>query len=515
MEVLTEERAVLGESPLWHRSQELFYWVDIAAGLVFSYDPNSGRTVQLHSGLMVAALSEVDDGGVVLVTRRGLFTLREDRLAVVAPLELSKKVRTTYGKCDRRGGVWFGTMDLEATRPIAELFVYDGRELRRVRDQVILSNGLGWSPTGDTFYHVDTTRRLIHRHDYDIETGAASRREVLVDLSGALEAPDGLAVDVDGNLWVAMWDDWRVSLFNDNGENGHRESLPVQRPTSAAIGGAGLNELYVTTATEDLEAQVEEQTHAGKVLRLDPGISGLPIGVFPQGRKQPRRVADDLVETTLGFRRPRVLFVRRERDFMPAVVGVFPDRQETESAIDELVGLGIDQDSIGVVWRERSVPRQEVVEVIVYVDHFEEPAVEARKGAIGGAVGGGAAGIGGVLLASAGGVVLATPIGALLAVGTVAAAALAGAAGAVGGSITGGLIGALLGATDHDATKVKSTETSYRDAIQRDGFVLTIETTEDRLEQTSDALVEVGAKDISVLREQGDRPRTVTLRNEE
>jgi hypothetical protein len=200
---------------------------------------------------------------------------------------------------------------------------------------------------------------------------------------------------------------------------------------------------------------------------------------------------------------------------MPAVVGVFPDRQETESAIDELVGLGIDQDSIGVVWRERSVPSQEVVEVIVYVDHVEEPAVEARKGAIGGAVGGGAAGIGGVLLASAGGVVLATPIGALLAVGTVAAAALAGAAGAVGGSITGGVIGALLGATDHDATKVKSTETSYRDAIQRDGFVLTIETTEDRLEQASDSLAEVGAKDISVLREQGNRPRTVTLRSEE
>ena len=200
---------------------------------------------------------------------------------------------------------------------------------------------------------------------------------------------------------------------------------------------------------------------------------------------------------------------------MSAVVGVFPGRQETESAIDELVSLGVDQDTIGVVWREKSVPKQEEIDVIVYVDHFEEPSAEARKGAIGGAVGGGAAGIGSVLLASAGGVVLATPVGALLAVGTVAAAALAGAAGAVGGSITGGLLGALLGATDHDATKVKSTETSYRDAIQRDGFVLTIETTEDRLEQTSDALAKVGARDISVLRGRADKPRTVTLRGDE
>lgn len=200
---------------------------------------------------------------------------------------------------------------------------------------------------------------------------------------------------------------------------------------------------------------------------------------------------------------------------MPAVVGVFPDRQETESAIDELVGLGIDKDAIGVVWREKSIPKQEEVEVFVYVDHFEQPSVEARKGAIGGAVGGGAAGIGSVLLASAGGVVLATPVGALLAVGTIAAAALAGAAGAVGGSITGGLLGALLGATDHDATKVKTTETRYREAIEREGFVLTIETTEDQLERASDALARVGARDISMLREQGRRRRTVTHRQED
>jgi sugar lactone lactonase YvrE len=285
MEVLTEERAVLGESPLWHRSEELFYWVDIAAELVFSYDPIFGRTEQVHGGLMVTALGEVDDGGVVLVTSQGLFTFREDRLTLVAPLELSDEVRTNDGKCDPRGRVWFGTMDLEATRPIAELFVYDGQQLRRVRDQVILSNGLGWSPTTDTLYHVDTTRRLIYRHDYDIETGSASGREVLVDLAGALEAPDGLAVDVDGNLWVAMWDGWRIDVFNENGENIHRESLPVQRPTSVAFGGAELSELYVTTATEGLEpVQVVEQAHAGKVLRLDPGTRGVPIGVFPQSR---------------------------------------------------------------------------------------------------------------------------------------------------------------------------------------------------------------------------------------
>jgi len=200
---------------------------------------------------------------------------------------------------------------------------------------------------------------------------------------------------------------------------------------------------------------------------------------------------------------------------MPAVVGVFPDREDTEAAIDELVVLGVDPDALGVVWREKSVPKQEDTEVVIYVDHFDPPGAEAKKGAIGGAVGGGAAGVGSVLLASAGGVVISTPIGILLAAGTLAAAAVAGAAGVVGGSITGGLIGALLGATDHDATKVTRTETTYTDIIERDGFILTIEVDEDDIESASDALETVGASEISVLREHGDPPRIVTLRHEE
>src|SRR5918994_6596743 len=146
MDVLTEQRAVLGESPLWHRSEAMFYWVDIATELVFSYDPQSGRAEVEHRGLMVTALCETEGGGLIMVTSRGLFSLRDGGVDRLVALELSDEVRTNDGKADPRGRVWFGTMDLEATRPVGELFVFDGQELRRVQDQVILSNGLGWSP---------------------------------------------------------------------------------------------------------------------------------------------------------------------------------------------------------------------------------------------------------------------------------------------------------------------------------------------------------------------------------
>jgi sugar lactone lactonase YvrE len=285
MEVVSEKRAILGESPLWHGSEELFYWVDIAAESLFGYDPKSDRTELIHNGLMVTALCAVEGYGLVLVTPRALLILRDGQLDTLAPLRLSAEVRTNDGKCDPGGRIWFGTMDLETTRPIGELMVFDGRALRIIHDQVILSNGLGWSPNGDIFYHVDTGRRLIYRHDYEPDTGEASNREVLIDLSGSLAAPDGLAVDADGNLWVAMLDGWCIDVFDGNGKNIHRETLPVQRPTSIAFGGVDLSQLYVTTASEGLElADIEEHPHAGMLLRLAPGIRGLPLGVFPTSR---------------------------------------------------------------------------------------------------------------------------------------------------------------------------------------------------------------------------------------
>lgn len=183
---------------------------------------------------------------------------------------------------------------------------------------------------------------------------------------------------------------------------------------------------------------------------------------------------------------------------MPTVVGVFNDRSESESVVDQVVGHGIDRQGIGVVWRERTVHKVEEIEVVTYVDHFEGPAAEAGKGALGGLVGGATAGAGSVLLASAG-IVLGPEIAALLGTGTLVATAAAAAAGAAGGSITGGAIGALLGAADHDATKVKTTATDHRDAVERDGFVATIEVDEDGVDAAVAALQATGASEVSVL----------------
>ncbi|MDX1469687.1 MAG: hypothetical protein R3258_10135 [Acidimicrobiia bacterium] len=192
---------------------------------------------------------------------------------------------------------------------------------------------------------------------------------------------------------------------------------------------------------------------------------------------------------------------------MPTIIGVYTDRETTEQAIDGLTSGGVASDAIGVMWRDRSVAEPGEIKVVSYQDHHSTAASEAGKGVVGGAVGGAATGAGAVLLASAG-VALIPGIGALLAAGTAAAAAIGAAAGAVGGGVTGGLFGAVLGAGDNEATKVVETQTRYRDVIERDGFVVTVEASDDETSEIVELMYSSGADDVSVLRDTGLEPAT-------
>ncbi len=183
---------------------------------------------------------------------------------------------------------------------------------------------------------------------------------------------------------------------------------------------------------------------------------------------------------------------------MYVLLGIFKDRDDPDTVIDELRSAGIVESAIGVVWREKIVHVEEEIEVVTYVDHFDGPAMEARKGAWGGLIGGAATGVASAILAAAG-VILAPGVAALIGAGTAVAVAAAAAAGAAGGGITGGAIGALLGATDHDATKVTTHEIKSHDATESDGFVITIETEEEQTSAMAELLTRSGAGDITVL----------------
>jgi sugar lactone lactonase YvrE len=141
---------------------------------------------------------------------------------------------------------------------------------------VTISNGLGWSPDGAAMYFIDTPTRTIRRFAFDVESGAIGE-PVVLDLSAWSGLPDGMAVDVEGNLWVAFWGGWAVRRFSGAGELLSEIAVPVACPTSCTFGGPGLDELLITTARVGLsEDELGDQPLAGSVLVADPGVTGRP-----------------------------------------------------------------------------------------------------------------------------------------------------------------------------------------------------------------------------------------------
>jgi sugar lactone lactonase YvrE len=150
--------------------------------------------------------------------------------------------------------------------------------VHRVLEGTTISNGLAWSAGGATLYYIDTGGQAIQAFDFDLETGGVSRRRDIAEVPVALGRPDGMAIDSEGMLWVALWDGGLVTRWDPkSGALLDRVSLPVSRPTSCAFGGPNLEDLYITSARSGLDAEtLEAQPLAGGLFRARVGVGGVP-----------------------------------------------------------------------------------------------------------------------------------------------------------------------------------------------------------------------------------------------
>lgn len=276
--------AVLGEGPYWVPEDSCLLWVDIPSGLLLRTQLPSGATSSTSVGAVSAAFPVL--GGGILTAGGNRLTLHTQQAApgngwmsrTVAEVAARDGVRFNDASVDPAGRVWVGSMHTGETEPVGELYRLDpGRVLTPVVTGVTVSNGLGWSPDGSRLYYADSPMRRIDVFDYDPATGEAFARRVFADLSRADGVPDGLTVDLDGCVWVAMWGGGVLRRLTPHGQQDAVLPLPVSRPTSCAFGGEDLTELYVTTASIGLtEAERAAEPLAGHLLRLHPGPSGLP-----------------------------------------------------------------------------------------------------------------------------------------------------------------------------------------------------------------------------------------------
>ncbi|WP_307868397.1 SMP-30/gluconolactonase/LRE family protein [Umezawaea beigongshangensis] len=281
-DVAVKTEAVLGEGPTWDAGTSTLLWVDVLASQVHRYAPRSGADAVLDVPQHVGAAKPREQGGLVLNLRDGVALVDRDGTRTWLVYWARDGVRGNDAAVDPAGRLWAGTMRYDEARGGGWLArVEPDGAAKVVLGDVTISNGTGWSPGGELMYYVDTPEQRIDVFDYDTATGEATGRRALCAVADTPGKPDGLCVDAEGCVWVALWGGSAVRRYTPDGRLDREIALPVEQPTACCFGGDDFTDLYVTTARTGLsERSLAENPLSGSVLVL-PGIgAGVPSFSF-------------------------------------------------------------------------------------------------------------------------------------------------------------------------------------------------------------------------------------------
>ena len=276
---------LLSEGPRWHEEHQELLWVDILGRHLhrgtLNDDGGLERVETISVDRHVGAVAPAIGGGYVLAAGQGFLYVDQAGATheLAQPEAGHSDVRMNDGACDLQGRFWAGTMAYDESPGAGSLYrlELDG-SCSQVLTGLTISNGIGWSPDGTTMYLNDSGTGSVDAFGFDGPSGAISDRRTLVQIDQAGVVPDGLTVDEQGGIWVALWGGAAVNRYAADGSPLATVSLPVQRPTSCAFGGPDREILFVTTARAGLdEDALARQPDAGRVFSIEGlNVRGLP-----------------------------------------------------------------------------------------------------------------------------------------------------------------------------------------------------------------------------------------------
>ncbi|MGH3314013.1 MAG: SMP-30/gluconolactonase/LRE family protein [Streptomyces sp.] len=283
VEVAVRARARLGEGPTWDSARGVLIWVDILNSRVHTFDPAGGARTVMSTEQHVGAAKPRAGGGLVVNLRDGVGLYDPDGVFSWLHREVVPGRRGNDAAIAPDGALWAGTMPYDERTGGGDLKRVNGDgSAVTVLPEVTVSNGTGWSPDGRLMYYNDTPTRRIDVFDVgtagDGDAPHVSGRRPLAEIEQGAGYPDGLTVDADGCVWVALWDGGALRRYTPQGTLDRTVRLPVHRPTACAFGGADLRDLYVTTA--GVGADPAASPLAGAVLVLPGAGQGLPQPAF-------------------------------------------------------------------------------------------------------------------------------------------------------------------------------------------------------------------------------------------
>jgi sugar lactone lactonase YvrE len=278
-EQVTPPVAYHGEGPFWDDGEQRIRFVDMLAGDIVTLLP-SGTVTRRHVGDVAAVLRRREEGGFVVAIERGFALLDEDwRPVGSVPVFDSPSIRMNEGGCDPQGRLYCGSMSYQATAGAGGLYRLDqDLSVHVVLPEVTIPNGLVWSADGATVFHSDTGPAVISAYDFDAERGLFENQREFARFDPETGVPDGVAIDEEGGLWVALWGGGGVQRYAPDGSLSERIEVDATNVTACAFAGEGSRTLYITTSQEEVD--VEQEPAAGALFVAEVGVGGAAVGRF-------------------------------------------------------------------------------------------------------------------------------------------------------------------------------------------------------------------------------------------
>ncbi|TMF66290.1 MAG: SMP-30/gluconolactonase/LRE family protein [Chloroflexi bacterium] len=281
VELVADLRNVIGEGPVWLEDEQRLVWVDIKGHHVHWLDPKTGRLEQIDVSADVGAVAPTTSGALIAAAGNGFQALdqKSGRIKTLAVAEPDRPGnRMNDGKCDSRGRFWAGTMADDETPGAGGLYRLNlDYTVDRMLSDVTVSNGLDWTADDRLMYYIDSASHRVDVLDFESSAGTIANRRPLIQIDKSDGMPDGMTLDAEGGLWVALWGGWSVRRYRPDGSFDLEIKIPASKVSSCVFGGPDFSDLYITTAASGLsEKQLEKQPHAGGLFRCRPGHGGRP-----------------------------------------------------------------------------------------------------------------------------------------------------------------------------------------------------------------------------------------------
>jgi sugar lactone lactonase YvrE len=289
--LIHDANVVLAETPVWDKRNGCLYWTDLFKGDIFEFNPSTKKERKWSTGKLIgSAVPSSDPGKIFAALEDGMYLLDKatGNLSLIAdPEPGNSQNRYNDSRIDPRGRIFassvaktYATPEFSEDQKGAFYMIEQNGKVTTIVDGIIQYNGIVWTSDNKKMYVIDTYNRLLLEWDYDLDKGPLGKSRIAIDFNGKQETPDGMSIDIEGNLYICHWKGL-ISVWDKNLVWKEDISFPVEQVCCGGFGGEDMKDFYVASARMGYtDEQLADRKGAGGLFLARSPIEGRPDYFF-------------------------------------------------------------------------------------------------------------------------------------------------------------------------------------------------------------------------------------------